>query len=247
MRKAAILNSKGGVGKTTTAVNLAAGMASQGCRVLVLDMDPQGHVGVHLNVQAGPGSMAEMLIDAAEPKDCIQTLRPGIDGILSDRRLERAARILTGESYRETKLRRLMEGVEGYNFVLADCAPGMGILSQNAVMWADEVFIPVSMEFLALHGLKELEAQLEEARKMAGHNVKTGCIIPTFYDRRNGRTEEIMAALREKFSGLVLDPIRINSKLSEAAAAREDIFAYDPKSNGAQDYARLTQDILSGR
>lgn len=244
MRKIALINSKGGVAKTTSSVNLAAGLAANGKKVLILDLDPQGHDGVLFGIKPGEKSMAELIIGQAAPEECFQTVRPNLTGILCDSRLEKAGRILAGESYRETKLKRLMAKVDGFDYVICDCSPGLNLLNQNALMFVDEVFIPVSMEFLSLYGLSELERQLEEAREMSGHDIKIGKIIPTFYDRRNKRSEEILELLKKRFGSIVTAPIRINSRLSEAAATQKTIYEYDPKSPGAEDYSSLTKEVL---
>lgn len=245
MRRIAILNAKGGVGKTTTSVNLAVGLAGRGHRVLLIDVDPQGHVGTSLGCWPGENSLAELLVEAVAPEDCIRPSFTNLSTILSDQRLEKAARILAGEYYRETKIKRLLAGIEGYDFVICDCAPGVTLLNQNVLMFCDEVFVPVSMEFLAMCGLSDIEAQLEEARTMTAHDVHISLVIPTFYDGRNRKSKEVLDSLRSRFGDKVAEPIRINSRLSEAAAAHRPIFLYDPDSNGAKDYTVLAEEVLA--
>lgn len=247
MRKIAIINAKGGVGKTTTSVNLAAGLAVNGKKVLLVDTDPQGHVAVCLNVPVGQNSLAELLRSkpgTVDVKDYIQNLRPNLDGVLSDSSLEEAIRYVSAEPLREFKLKKLMKEVNQYDFVVFDCAPGLTLMNQNVLFYCDEVMIPVSMEFLALHGLKELESQLELAQDSGDHDIKISFIVPTMYDARNKKSSEVIEVLSERFGRKVSKPIRINTKLSEAAAARQTIYEYDVNSPGAQDYATLTLEVL---
>jgi chromosome partitioning protein len=248
MRKIAFINAKGGVGKTTSALHTAVGLARK-AKVLLIDADQQGHIGLWLKMAAGPHTLAELLTDHAALAECIQpTAKKNLSVILSDRRLEKAVRMLAGEDFRETKLLRAFEDYHDVDYVIFDCAPGMSLVNQNILLYARELILPVAAEYLAIKGAEEITFQLETIKKVmgAGFSPNIAAILPTFYDKRTKKSPESVSALSRIFGeGIVKSPIRMSVRLSEASAAHMDIWEYAPDSPGAEDYARFVKEVAA--
>ncbi len=246
MRKIAIINQKGGTGKSTSALNLAAGLARKGKKVLLIDMDPQGNIATWFDVTP-PKTLYHLLIeDGTSAGECIINVRPNLDILPSTKTAAQAEIILTGQPGRERLLSRKLALLKGYDFVLLDCAPSLNLLNQNAVTYATEALIPVSMDYLALVGVKQILENLKLIREILDHKIDVSWVIPTFYDRRNRKSREILDTLQDHFDGKVARPIRINVRLAEAASHHQTIYEYDPSSHGARDYEELTQQLLGG-
>jgi chromosome partitioning protein len=244
LRKIAIINFKGGTGKTTTAVSLAAGLALEGRKVLLIDNDPSGNATLSLGA-SNSKTLYNVLIDKDDPKTCITEARANLYLLPADSNLAKADKAMAGESYRETILKEAMKGVRGYDFILIDNAPTFNVLNENSLNFATEVLIPVSTEFLALAGLKFITDTLNTVRR---HNqkLKVSKIVPTFYDSRESKSPGVFRALLEQFGkDMVARPIRSNTKLSEAPGLRKTIFEYAPKSYGAIDYTNLVKEVLN--
>lgn len=239
-RRIAVINHKGGTGKTTTAVHLAAGLASAGYRVLLVDFDPQGNVGVWFGIY-NERTIADVLLGRAEVKDVIVHVRPRLDCILSDDRLSRAQELLFGRIANDEVLRRKLSPVEGYDFVIVDCAPSMNLLTRNALLYAREVIIPISMEYLALVGVRQLVQNILNVRKNRHHTIEICAVVPTFYTKQNKKSVEIIRSLKGHFGEVLADPIRLNVKLSEAPSHGQTVFEYAPSSYGARDYRKLVE------
>ena len=241
LRKIAILNFKGGTGKTTTTVSLGAGLAMIGSRVLILDMDPQGNAGISLGVK-GEKTMYHLLTTSLTPQDCLAKARKNLDIIVSDKTLADAGEMLVKQDAGDQVLKNKMKDEDGYNFILVDCAPSFNLLNQNALNFVEEIFVPVSMEYLALVGVQYVIRGVDEVNRGGKHPVRISLIIPTFYDLRNSRSQKILAALKKHLQKIkISEPIRVNTKLSEAPNFRQNIFEFDSKSFGAIDYAKLVK------
>jgi len=238
MRKVAILNFKGGTGKTTTAVNISHALALKRQSVLVVDCDPQGSVGDWLDV-GSENTLYDLLADRVKLQDCIYQARKGLSVIPSDRRLALIELRLAKDKDMERAFQKKLKSPKGYDFILLDCPPSMSILNVNALEYADEVFMPVSMDYLSLRGVKQVIEALPKG-------VDIAKIIPTFYDQRTKKSKEILADLRSYFKGRVTKPIRVNVRLSECSSFHQTIFEYDPNSRGAVDYQRLAREVMSG-
>ena len=243
MRKIAVINQKGGVGKTTTVVNLAAALASMNKKVLILDLDPQGNLNTNLMVYPSK-DMYHLLIGEAKPEECIVHVNENLHIIPSDRKLSKAELIMAGMTARETILRRAMEDVYGYDYVLIDCPPSINLLNQNALLYANEAFIPVATEYLALDALRKMEYTIQEINEIFNHNIKITMIIPTLYDKRIKSSVRILSEIKKGFNGLVSMPIRVNSKIKEAPERGLTIFEYAKSSRGAKDYLKLAQRVI---
>ncbi|GAB4495404.1 MAG: hypothetical protein OHK0052_02790 [Anaerolineales bacterium] len=244
MRKIAIALSKGGVGKTTTAVNLAAGLAAQGRRVLLVDVDTQGHVARALGTAPSQG-LAELVSGEAPRESCIHTARPNLDLLAGGRSLAGLKRLITRQDFGGE--RTLAEGIAKidapYEFVLLDTAPGWDALTVNALFYAEEVLAPVSLEALTLQGLNEFGRSMAAIQKYHAE-LRLRYIVPTFYDRRVRKSEEILAQLQQHYPAEVCAPVRYNVRLSEAPGYGQTIFEYAARSSGAEDYAALVERIL---
>jgi chromosome partitioning protein len=259
MRRIAVINQKGGVGKTTTTVNLAAALAAAGKRVCVLDLDPQAHASTHLGVE--PDGTAPSLYDVlVSNKPLAEIRRLAADNLAlvpSDINLAAAEVELAGIVGREVILREAMAAdTETFDFVVMDCGPSLGVLTLNALAAADEVFIPLQPHFLALHGLsKLLETTALVSRRINPKLTVTGVVV-CLYDSGTKLAQEVvndLSAFLDQSRGAnvpwanarVFDTkIRRNIKLAECPSFGKSIFAYAPKSPGAADYAALATEVL---
>ncbi len=244
MRKIAIINQKGGTGKTTTAANLGVGLARKGKKVILIDTDPQGSLGVWFNVPEGK-TLYHVLTNGFGLEGCIYPIMDNLDLIPSNRSLVQAEILLAGRPQRESVLKESLSKIADYDYAILDCAPSLSLLSLNSLIYASEVFIPVSMEYLSMVGAKELLENLKMARELLSHEIKVTMVIPTFYDKRNRKSSEVVSNLDKYFPGLVSSPIRISVRLSESVSYHRDIFSYAPQSSGAEDYEKLVKRVIN--
>jgi len=244
MRKIAIALSKGGVGKTTTAINLAAGLARQDQQVLLVDLDTQGQAAKTLGVEPAAG-LVEMITEGLEPDQVLAEARQGIWLLAGGRSLAGLKRVIARKDYGgEQTLAEALAPLENrFDLAVLDTAPAWDTLVVNALFYASEVLIPVSLEVMALQGMIEFVRALGPIQKYHP-SLTIRYIVPTFMDRRVKKSDEILAQLRGYYPDLVCDPIRYNVRLSEAPGYSQTIFEYAPQSSGAQDYQLLTERIL---
>ena len=245
MRKIAISLSKGGVGKTTTAINLAAGLARAGKRVLLLDTDTQSQAAAALGVVPDSG-LAEVLREEIEPSDAITPARDGLWLLSSGSGLAGAKRVIARKEYgAEHTLRQILQPLDGqYDYALIDMAPGWDSLSVACLFYSEEVLSPVSLEALTLRGLADFVERLKEIQEYHP-GIKLSYVLPTFLDGRVRKSREILLQLHKYFGQVLVKPIRYNVSLSEAAGRGKSIFEYAPKSPGAEDYQTLTEKVVS--
>jgi len=244
MRKIAVCLSKGGVGKTTTAINLAHGLALAGSTVLLVDTDTQGQVAKALGIEAKTG-LAELLAQQIGPEDAIVTARERLWLLAGGRALAGAKREIDRRTFGgELALAEALEPMENkYDFVILDTAPSLDILSINVLFYAKEVLTPVSPEVLTLQGVIEFQHSLAGVQKyQSGLTLKY--VLPTFYDLRVKKSREILDQLRLHYEQQLCSPIKYSVRLSEAPGFGQTIFEYDPKSPGADGYRALTQRII---
>ena len=248
-RRVAILNQKGGTGKTTTAVNLAAGLAERHHEVLLIDTDAQGNVGVSLGV-AGERSLYHVLVDAVEPMEVAVPVRKHLDVITSDATLAAAEIWLARQNVDQrsrilSKRLNMMAISRRYDYVIIDCGPSLNLLNQNALSYADEVIIPVTCDYLALVGVKQVLRTIKDVERHLGHAVRISAVLPTFYDGRTRLAREVLETLQSHFKHKCLEPIRHNTRLAEAPSHKKTIFEYAPVSHGAADYNRVCDWVLA--
>jgi chromosome partitioning protein len=246
LRKIAFTNAKGGVAKTTTCVNVGAGLALAGYRTLLVDCDTQGQITKSLGIRAGEG-LADLVQGDAGLDDVQIEARENLFVISGGGTLSGVKRMISRRDMRsELVLSEALEDLRGYDFVLLDTAPSWDVLSVNCLFYVDEILIPVSMEVLALQGIGDFLGRVNEVQQYREGLLIKG-IIPTFYDGRVKKSAEIMEQLERHFPDALWPAVRYNTKLSEAPGFGQHIFEYARKSNGAADYARLAQRLAKGR
>jgi chromosome partitioning protein len=246
-RRVAILNQKGGTGKTTTAVNLAAGIADRGFDTLLVDVDAQGNVGTSLGVR-GERTLYHLLVDpATRAEDVIVPVRGHLDVVTADATLALAeVHLARLDDTRDRVLADRMAALRGrYQYVVLDCGPSLSLLNQNALRFADEVLIPVSCDYLALVGVKQVLRTLKDIDRHLGHAVRISGVVPTFFDARTRLGREAVDTLSGHFKERLYEPIRRSTRLAEAPSHRQTIFEYAPDSAGAEDYRRLVARYVS--
>lgn len=244
MKRIAVMNYKGGTGKTTTAVNLAAGLHQQGHKVLVIDSDPQGSAGFYLGVRP-TRTLYDILVDQVPLERCVETVLPGFDLLGANEHLFPAELALSQKKDgKEFYLKRHLGHVSHYDYVIIDCAPTMNLMNQNVMIFAEEIYLTVSMAYLSLVGVKQLLKNKRLLASLLGDVADITRVIPTMYREQDAKTEQVMGSLNRVFSGRVMSPIRECPGLSEAPGAKKSIFDFDPGSLGAEDYSKLVKEVL---
>jgi chromosome partitioning protein len=242
----AIFNHKGGTGKTTTSVSIAAGLADRGLRVLLVDTDSQGNVSVSLGAKADK-TLYHVLVMGVRPRDAAIRVRPNLDLVASNETLAAAELYLAGRQNRDRILRdRLAPGFEGYDVVVLDCSPSLSLMNQNALVAADGIIVPVACDFLSLVGVRQVIKTVKNVNALLHHPVEIYGVLPTFFDARARICRDSLDALKEHFGERVLPPIRTATRLKEAPAQGQTIFEFAPDSNAAEDYRRIVDLLVDG-
>ncbi|MCB0637004.1 MAG: ParA family protein [Lewinella sp.] len=243
-RVISLLNHKGGVGKTTSAINIGAGLVELGKKVLLLDLDPQANLTLALGVPRQPVTIYEALRGEAELRPA--TIKPNLDVVTSNLNLSGAEMELINEAGREYILAELFDPVrDDYDFIIIDCPPSLGLLTLNALTASDYVIIPLQTEFLAMQGLAKIREVIQKVRIRLNKQLEIAGVMATMYDNRKILNRDVVETIEKYFGKLVFDvKIRDNVALAEAPAQRQDIFAYSPGSNGAEDYLQLCKELL---
>ena len=247
MRTFAVLNQKGGVGKTTTAINLAHAMALRGHKVTAIDMDPQNHLTAGLGKETHPQvGIDEVLLAESSVKETIIDARENLRLIPAGTRLsevEQGARGVKGGLLLANEVKKM----RGQDFVFIDCPPSSGVLAMNAILAAKEIIVPVSSDFLALHGMSRLMGILKQVDKRLNHKMTIWVVLTRFHARRR-LANEVRDKLVKYFPSSVLStPIREAVALAESPSYGQTIFEYQKRSNGSKDYEALADDLLHGR
>lgn len=243
MRKICIINQKGGVGKTTTTVNLAVGLAKEGKKVLVLDMDPQGNVSSCLGVESDK-DMYDFLIENADIAQCTKRVMENFDVVTSNERLHKAELLMSGESARERILKKKMGKANGYDYILLDCPPSLGLLNQNAMLYADEAVIPAATDVLGIDALRKMVAAIQKMNEVFDHTLSVSKILPTMYDSRGKLSKNMLQVMQSEFYGLVTEPIHLNSKVRESPGVQKAVILYNKNGKGSQDYKSFIKAVL---
>ncbi len=252
-RVVAVANQKGGVGKTTTTLNLAASLAVAGRRVLLIDVDPQGNLtsGVGLKGKTAPGGTVYDALTQAEPLDdarefILQTRTERLDLIPADRNLTGAEIEMVPLDRREERLRVLLASVrDTYDYVFIDSPPSLGLLTLNALVAADSVLIPLHCEYYALEGLADLWGTIRRVRGALNPNLDIEGVLFTMFDERTNLAQQVAGEVRAFFKEKVYrTTIPRNVRLGEAPSHGMPVIEYDPKSRGAEAYVALAQEVL---
>jgi chromosome partitioning protein len=242
----AIFNHKGGTGKTTTSVSLAGGLAARGLRVLLVDTDSQGNVGVSLGVKAEK-TLYHVLVMGRRPTDAAVSVRPNLDLIVSNETLAAAELYLAGRQNRDRVLReRLAPAFDAYDVILLDCSPSLSLMNQNALVVADGIIVPVACDFLSLVGVRQVIKTVKNVNSLLRHPVQITGVLPTFYDSRARICRDAIDALKDHFGDRMLPPIRAATRLKEAPAQAKTIFEFSPDSNASEDYRRVVDLLVDG-
>jgi chromosome partitioning protein len=255
MKIVAVANQKGGVGKTTTAVNLAACLAEAGREVLVLDLDPQANASSALGVEAAPGrSLYGVLTDSSGERSLAEQIQPTpyerLSIVTAEIDLSGCEIELAADAGRLRRLRRVMDAFRASGpsteFVLIDCPPSLGVLMTNALAAADSVLVPLQCEYLALEGLARILSMIERVKEASGHaELALEGVVLTMYDARTNLSHQVVNDVREHLGRQVFNTVIPRSiRLSEAPSHGKAITAYDPAGAGAQSYRELAREFL---
>jgi len=264
VRVVALMNQKGGVGKTTTTVNLAAGLAETGQRVLIIDLDPQAHATLHLGIDPkdGPGSIYDLLMapDSRVAGICRPSTRARLHVLPAETDLAAAESELASLPDKQQRLARVLKNLASdYDVILLDCPPSLGLLTINALAAADEVLIPMQAHFLALQGVGKLLETVRLVAQKLNPRLKVAGVVVCMYDAQTTHAQEVVEDLRRFFAsqagagapwsgGRVFDPpIRRNIKLAECPSFGQTIFDYAPTAPGAADYRELARQFGAAR
>jgi chromosome partitioning protein len=253
-RVLAVSNQKGGVGKTTTAINLGTALAAIGQKVLIVDMDPQGNASTGLGVprETRRITIYDVIVDGRSVHDAaVRTAVPGLDIIPADADMSGVEIELSQADRRSYRLRDALaiqagEGQTGYDYVLIDCPPSLNLLTLNAMAAADGVLVPLQCEFFALEGLTQLMKTIEMVRQSLNPTLEIQGLVLTMFDRRNALSGQVAADVRAHFGEKVYEAvIPRNVRVSEAPSFGKPVLIYDLKCSGSQAYLRLAREVVA--
>ena len=246
-RRLAIFNHKGGTGKTTTTVSIAAGLAERGLRVLLVDTDSQGNVAVSFGVKPEK-TLYHVLVMGLRAEQAATTVRPNLDLLPSNETLAAAELYLAGRQNRDRVLRdRLASATEAYDVVILDCSPSLSLMNQNALVFADGILVPVACDYLSLVGVRQVIKTVKNVNGLLRHPVQIYGVLPTFYDARARICRDAVETLTQHFGDRCFSPIRAGTRLKEAPAQGKTIFEHAPESHASEDYRAVVERLITVR
>lgn len=241
----AVINQKGGTGKTTTTINLGSALSKMGKKVLLLDLDPQSNLSYSLAVTSPDATLADAFLGNKELKDILVEkdnlwIAPGSNELVD---IEIS---LVSQENRENFLKTMLNGVKGFDYILIDCPPSLSVLTLNALTAAQEVLIPLQMEVLTLQGLDQIMNTVQKVKKTFNPKLRIKGIVVVMFDVRRKLSQEVLEYLNENIKEHIFKSyIRLNVKLAEAPSFGKSIIDYDASSNGAKDYKALATEFAA--
>lgn len=247
-RVISLTNNKGGVGKTTSTLNIGVGLANRGRRVLLIDLDPQASLTISLGLNSKDfldKSIVQVLTKQKDIKECLFKISENVYIIPSNKLLNDAEDLIKGKNFRESILKNVLEPIRDiFNYILIDCPPSLNVFTDNGLTASNEVFIPIEAEYLALQGTSQLVEKVNEIKE-GNPNLRITGVFLTKYDQRKNLNKQVKEVLENTFKGEVFNTnINTNVALAEAPSHQKDIFSYEPTSTGAKDYASLVEEII---
>lgn len=239
----AVFNHKGGTGKTTTSVTIAAGLAAKGRKVLLVDTDGQGNVGVSFGLQCEK-TLYHVLVMGLDPHDAIVEVRPNLHVLPSNETLAAAELFLAGRQRRDRVLEsRLSSLRQEYDAIIVDCSPSLSLLNQNALVFADAVLCPVACDYLSIVGVRQVLRTIKQVNRLLSHPVRLWGVLPTLYDARARVCVEAYDTLRQHFGDRCLTPVRVASRAKEAPSQSQTLFEYAPDATATKDYWQVVEQL----
>lgn len=240
----AVFNHKGGTGKTTTAVTLAAGLASRGRKVLLVDTDGQGNVAASLGLETDR-SLYHVLVMGLPLRDAVQEALPGLDVLPANETLAAAELYLAGRRNRDRVLSsRLDEARAAYDHIVVDCSPSLSLMNQNALVFADGVLCPVACDYLSLMGVRQVLRTIKQVNKLLSRPVQLWGVLPTLFDARARICHEALDTLKEHFGQRCFSPVHLAIKVKEAPSQGKTLLDYAPGSSAAKDYLAVVDALI---
>lgn len=246
-RVISLTNNKGGVGKTTSTLNLGVGLARKGKKVLLIDLDPQASLTISIGINPNAhleASIVQILTKKRDIKECILKV-DNVYIIPSNSLLNEAEPVISAKPYKETILKKALEPIKDvFDYILIDCPPSLNTLTNNGLGASNEVFIPIEAEYLALQGTSQLVEKINEIKE-GNEDLKITGVFLTKYDQRKNLNKQVKEVLTNTFKGKVFNTdINTNVALAEAPSHQKDIFSYEPTSTGARDYESLVNEVI---
>jgi chromosome partitioning protein len=247
MFKITVANQKGGVGKTTSVLNLGAALAQMGKKILIIDTDAQGSIATLLNVKP-KDTLYNLLIEGVKFDECVVNVRSNIDCIFSDKKTEIAEMQLVPVMGRERALAERIEEIDQYDICFVDCAPSLSLLQTNAVIYTRYLILPVSMDSLAIAGASHVQETFVLLKKYFQVIPIILGILPTFVDARLSMTDQVLSTIDEIWGNtntIIFPPIRVDTNVAKANRYHKTIFEYAPQSRAAEDYKQVAEILLN--